>query len=195
MTDQFVDPCDQASFTEEYDRARIELDKIELNLKNAQKELDESNSEIDELNSEIPSLEADLNAKECKLGPLVDERSHIQEDVADLQVKLHEMKISGGETKQNSKLFDYIVNYLKRKNLVSGIYGRLGDLGGIDRKYDIAISSSCNLDIVVVGTTVQGKQIMEYLNKDNVGKFATGASIFTLSEIASVFMSKSSKKL
>ena len=170
----------QSSFTEEYDRAKIELDKIELNLKNAQKELDQNNDEVDQLNSEIPSLEADLNAKECKLGPLLDERSHIQEDVADLQVKLHEMKISGGETKQNSKLFDYIVNHLKRKNLVSGIYGRLGDLGGIDRKYDVAISSSCNLDIVVVDTTVQGKQIMEYLNKDNIGKIAQPKTVSKL---------------
>ena len=34
---------------------------------------------------------------------------------------------------------------------VSGVHGRLGDLGGIDDKYDVAISSSCGaLDHVVV---------------------------------------------
>jgi structural maintenance of chromosome 4 len=29
------------------------------------------------------------------------------------------------------------------KGLLSGIYGRLGDLGSINEKYDTAISSSC----------------------------------------------------
>ena len=50
-----------------------------------------------------------------------------------------------------------------------GIIGRLGDLGGIPRKYDVALSSSCNVNPIIVETTTQGKEIVDYLRKDNVG--------------------------
>jgi len=34
---------------------------------------------------------------------------------------------------------------------LTGVHGRLGDLGKIDKKYDVAISSSCpQLDYIVV---------------------------------------------
>lgn len=36
---------------------------------------------------------------------------------------------------------------------MSGIYGRLGDLGTIDEKYDVAITTACSfLDYFVVDT-------------------------------------------
>ena len=42
----------------------------------------------------------------------------------------------------------------KREGTISAIAGRLGDLGSIDPKYDVAISTACGgLDNIVVDTT------------------------------------------
>ena len=55
----------------------------------------------------------------------------------------------------------------------------MGDLGGIPKKYDIALSSSCNVNHVIVETTQQGKEVLNHLARDNIGK----VSIFVLEKM------------
>ncbi|KAJ1989275.1 Structural maintenance of chromosomes protein 4 [Coemansia spiralis] len=63
---------------------------------------------------------------------------------------------------------------LKQRDLgrIGGIYGRLGSLGTISEKYDVAISSSCggNLDNIVVQTVKAGQQCVEFLRKSGIGR-------------------------
>ena len=52
-----------------------------------------------------------------------------------------------------------------------GFFGRLGDLGSIDPRYDIAISTSCpSLDDLVVATAEDAQRCVEYLKKYNIGR-------------------------
>lgn len=52
-----------------------------------------------------------------------------------------------------------------------------GDLGGIDAKYDVAISTCCGrLDNIVVEDVATAKMCLELLKRDNVGR-ATFLSI------------------
>lgn len=45
-----------------------------------------------------------------------------------------------------------------------------GDLGGIDNKYDIAISTSCGaLDFIVVDNMETAQKGVEFLRKNNIG--------------------------
>ena len=68
----------------------------------------------------------------------------------------------------------------KRKGNLPGILGRLGDLGGIDVKYDVAISTCCGrLDNVVVDTVDTAQQCIEFLKQYNVGR----ASFIALEKI------------
>ncbi|KAJ1819544.1 Structural maintenance of chromosomes protein 4 [Coemansia sp. RSA 2599] len=55
---------------------------------------------------------------------------------------------------------------------ISGIYGRLGALGTIDDKYDVAVSSACaaSLDSIVVQSVQAGQQCLEFLRRNNVGR-------------------------
>ena len=49
--------------------------------------------------------------------------------------------------------------------------GRLGSLGTIPEKYDVAISTACpSLNHLVVDTVEQGQSCIEYLRKQNVGR-------------------------
>jgi structural maintenance of chromosome 4 len=49
--------------------------------------------------------------------------------------------------------------------------GRLGDLGVIDDKYDVAVTTACSaLNNLVVDTVEQGQACIEHLRKGNVGR-------------------------
>ena len=49
---------------------------------------------------------------------------------------------------------------------IDGFYGRLGDLGTIDEKYDVAISTAApGLDSMVVETVETAQACIEYLRK------------------------------
>eukprot|EP00951_Prasinocladus_malaysianus_P025347 scaffold222130_cov40-Prasinocladus_malaysianus.AAC.2 len=58
----------------------------------------------------------------------------------------------------------------KADGSITGIYGRLGDLGAIDAKYDVAVSTSCGaLDYIVVSTTAVAQRCVELLRRGNYG--------------------------
>jgi structural maintenance of chromosome 4 len=60
---------------------------------------------------------------------------------------------------------------LKESGRIDGFHGRLGNLGTIDQKYDIAISTACGaLDNFVTDTVEGGQQCIEYLRKTNLGR-------------------------
>jgi structural maintenance of chromosome 4 len=55
--------------------------------------------------------------------------------------------------------------------LLSGIHGRLGDLGSIDSKYDTAISTaSPQLDYIVTDSVKDGEACINYLRENNIGR-------------------------
>ena len=58
----------------------------------------------------------------------------------------------------------------KRKGTLPGIFGRLGDLGAIDEKYDGAVSTACGpLDNVVVDTVDTAQKCIQFLKQSNLG--------------------------
>ena len=53
---------------------------------------------------------------------------------------------------------------------MSGIHGRLGDLGTIKNKYDVAISTACTaLNNIVVDTTSNAESAVKHLRENNLG--------------------------
>lgn len=59
----------------------------------------------------------------------------------------------------------------QRQGRLKGVHGRLGDLGAIDDKYDIAISTACSyLDFIVVDTIKIGEECINYLREHRLGR-------------------------
>jgi structural maintenance of chromosome 4 len=56
--------------------------------------------------------------------------------------------------------------------LFTPLVGRLGDLGAIDIKYDVAVSTAGggSLDSIIVDTPSTGKQCIEFLRQHNIGR-------------------------
>ncbi|GBF90732.1 structural maintenance protein of chromosomes [Raphidocelis subcapitata] len=58
----------------------------------------------------------------------------------------------------------------KRSGEIPGVYGRLGDLGAIDARYDVAVSTACPaLDYIVVETTSDAQRCVELLRRRQAG--------------------------
>lgn len=70
---------------------------------------------------------------------------------------------------------------LKEQGRLSGFHGRLGNLGRIDDKYDVAISTACpGLDNLVCDTVEAGQACLEHLRRNNLGR----ATILCLNSMA-----------
>lgn len=58
----------------------------------------------------------------------------------------------------------------KAKGKIKGVLGRLGDLGAIDKKYDVAVSTACAaLDYIVVENTADAQACVAHLRANNLG--------------------------
>ncbi|XP_074317799.1 structural maintenance of chromosomes protein 4 [Silene latifolia] len=58
----------------------------------------------------------------------------------------------------------------KETNQIQGIHGRMGDLGAIDAKYDVAISTACpGLDYILVETAEAAQKCVDLLREKNLG--------------------------
>lgn len=59
----------------------------------------------------------------------------------------------------------------KKQGKLQGVHGRLGDLGTIDKKYDLAVSNGCGLlEAIVVDTTSDAQAVIDFIRKNNLGR-------------------------
>ncbi|KAI8873183.1 RecF/RecN/SMC protein [Ramicandelaber brevisporus] len=66
---------------------------------------------------------------------------------------------------------------------IPGIIGRLGDLGTIDSKYDVAISTACpQLEHILVENVPAAEQCLDFLRNNNIGR----ATCIALDKLGSV---------
>lgn len=81
------------------------------------------------------------------------------------------MKSSQQENKEKSKVLKSLLEAQKR-GMLKGIHGRLGDLGSIDQKFDIAISTACasQLDSIVTETLKDAEACIKFLKDNNIGR-------------------------
>lgn len=104
----------------------------------------------------------ELAAFEEKLG-------RMKQYIATERSKLNEHKQRQLETQNKSKVLQGLMR-LQQLGRISGFHGRLGDLGVIDERYDVAVTTACpQLNDLVVETVEVGQQCIEYLRQNHMG--------------------------
>uniref|UniRef100_A0A8C2DF41 Structural maintenance of chromosomes protein n=1 Tax=Cyprinus carpio TaxID=7962 RepID=A0A8C2DF41_CYPCA len=127
--------------------------------------LRERRAAIKDLNARIPPSEEQLK-KVCVNTPLAQDQLS---SVGDMRQKVAEAKSSLSTNRSRNKVLDALMQQ-KRSGKIPGILGRLGDLGAVDEKYDIAISSSCgSLDNILVDTIDTAQRCVTFLKTQNIG--------------------------
>uniref|UniRef100_A0A8C8II13 Structural maintenance of chromosomes protein n=1 Tax=Oncorhynchus tshawytscha TaxID=74940 RepID=A0A8C8II13_ONCTS len=152
-----------------HNTAVTQLNTAKQSLQTTTDTLRDRRTAIKELQVNIPQCEQELKKDEAELEQLLQADGQARELVRDLRQKVEEAKSSLSSNRSRGKVLDALMQQ-KRSGKISGILGRLGDLGAIDEKYDIAISSSCgSLDNILVDSIDTAQKCVNFLKAQNIG--------------------------
>uniref|UniRef100_A0A673BJ39 Structural maintenance of chromosomes protein n=1 Tax=Sphaeramia orbicularis TaxID=375764 RepID=A0A673BJ39_9TELE len=152
-----------------HNTALTQLNTAKQTLQTTSDTLRERRATIKELNVKVPEKEQQLKKDEGELEQLMKLDNETREVVREMRQKVDEAKSSLSSNRSQGKVLDALMQQ-KRSGKIAGILGRLGDLGAIDEKYDVAISSSCGaLDNIVVDTIDTAQKCVTFLKEQNIG--------------------------
>ncbi|XP_052215756.1 structural maintenance of chromosomes protein 4-like [Dreissena polymorpha] len=145
------------------------LTDMQGRLDKARETLKERSKEVSDLERRLPSLEAAVEKAQHDYEVAVQREAELAEEIRTIRRTVEEGRSSMEANKSRGKVIDFVMS-LKKAGTIPGVYGRLGDLGAIDEKYDVAISTACGaLDNIVVDTMETAQKCVEFLKRGNVG--------------------------
>ncbi|XP_056139343.1 structural maintenance of chromosomes protein 4 isoform X2 [Lampris incognitus] len=152
-----------------HNTAITQLNTAKQTLQTTSDTLQERRAAIKDLQVKIPQFEKDLKKDEAELEQLIKVDKNDRDVVRDMRQKVEEAKCSLSSNRSRGKVLDALMQQ-KKSGKIPGILGRLGDLGAIDEKYDVAISSSCGaLDNILVDTIDTAQKCVTFLKAQNIG--------------------------
>jgi structural maintenance of chromosome 4 len=138
-----------ANLQEQQATKAAELEECKQRRKSATKEVQRLQKELDQIGAQEPTLKLRLSGA----------RQKADEARASLSATQSQGNVLAG------------LNRLKESGRIDGFHGRLGNLGAINQKFDVAISTACpSLDNLVVDSVEVGQQCINYLRKNNLGR-------------------------
>ncbi|XP_034723719.1 structural maintenance of chromosomes protein 4 isoform X1 [Etheostoma cragini] len=155
-----------------HNTALTQLNTAKQTLQTTSDTLRERRAAIKDLEVKIPQKEQELKKDEGALEQLMKLDNETREVVREMRQKVDEAKSSLSSNRSRGRVLEALMQQ-KKSGRIPGIFGRLGDLGAIEEKYDVAISSSCGaLDNIVVDTIDTAQKCVVFLKEQNIG-FAT----------------------
>ncbi|XP_072525283.1 structural maintenance of chromosomes protein 4 isoform X2 [Salminus brasiliensis] len=156
-------------YLSQHNTAVSQLNQAKETLQSTADTLRERRAAIKDLQVKIPKCEQELKKDESELEQISEQDGQARGVVSDLRQKVEEAKSFLSSNRSRGKVLDALMQQ-KRSGKIPGILGRLGDLGAIDEKYDVAISSSCgSLDNILVDTIDTAQKCVTFLKSQNIG--------------------------
>ncbi|XP_011138577.1 structural maintenance of chromosomes protein 4 isoform X2 [Harpegnathos saltator] len=168
----------------EHDIAQSELElytsveKVEKNKLNSLRETIERNSTtiqerlegLSLLTTKIPATESNLNQTQSEMNKMKAHEVEMTARLKKLRVTFEEQRSAMQTSRSQNRILDSLMRE-KREGRIPGIFGRLGDLGAIDAKYDVAVSTACGpLDNIVVDTMATAQACVTFLRQNDIGR-------------------------
>ena len=147
-----------------------EKQKIQDTLGEISVQLQEKIREHEESKAVYNNQSSDLQASQRQIEDIVREI-----DINEKTLREHQQKISTFE-REEKKMFENKgrlseILRAKMEKRLTGVHGRLGDLGEINQVYDTAVSSAFGqLDSLVVETVKEANEVFEFAREKNLGK-------------------------
>eukprot|EP00747_Dinoflagellata_sp_TGD_P195072 gnl/TRDRNA2_/TRDRNA2_63218_c0_seq1.p1 gnl/TRDRNA2_/TRDRNA2_63218_c0~~gnl/TRDRNA2_/TRDRNA2_63218_c0_seq1.p1 ORF type:complete len:1377 (+),score=498.50 gnl/TRDRNA2_/TRDRNA2_63218_c0_seq1:64-4194(+) len=105
-----------------------------------------------------------------RLAEVTTQMEAVSQEVTATRIKSEEAKASFVQEQDRGRLIRAVYEQSKAGRL-KGVHGRLGDLGTIDKKYDVAVSTACGmLDAIVVDTTEDAQKVIEFVRQQDLGR-------------------------
>ncbi|KAI0830883.1 RecF/RecN/SMC protein [Trametes gibbosa] len=171
------------------DAAREARENAEAELRQLRDDHKTKKAELQELDAERTGCQHEIRTAEAELQASFAAQANIQQLRAKASAsrqKADEARSSQEQSRSNNRVLDTLIR-LKTAGRIQGFHGRLGSLGTIPDKYDVAVSTACGqLGHMVVDTVEQGQACIEYLRNQNVGR----ASFMVLEKITNSGMQR-----
>lgn len=136
--------------------------------------------EIKEIKAQKTQVEKEASKVQGELTKLMQSEPEIRSQLSGARQKADEARASLSSTQSQGNVLSGLMR-LMESGRIEGFHGRLGNLGTIDQKYDVAISTACpSLENLVVDSVEVGQQCIDYLRKNNLGR----ANIILLDRLA-----------
>ena len=147
--------------------AQEELETKILSVKEGRKAKEEG---LEEIQAEKIKLEKKNQEIEAELQELANQEPKGRNALSNARQKADEARSNLRQNQNRGTVLNALIR-MKESGRIDGFYGRLGNLGTIDARYDVAISTACpSLDNFVTETVEAGQQCIEYLRKTNLGR-------------------------
>lgn len=145
-------------------------ESLKNSFEDTKKQLEEKQVTMEKLKQEIPEMKQQVVDKQEQIKTLQMEEQEVASDLRKVRAKLDENRTNMQVAQSNNKVLNALMKE-KQKGHIPGILGRLGDLGGIDKQYDVAISTCCGrLDNIVVTDVETATKCIQFLKDHNVGR-------------------------
>ena len=136
--------------------------------------------EVKQLKAEKAQAERECSKLQAQVSKLAQQEPEMRTKLSGARQKADEARASLSNTQSQGNVLNGLMR-LKESGRIEGFHGRLGSLGTIDQKYDVAISTACpSLENLVVDSVEVGQQCIDYLRKNNLGR----ANIILLDRLA-----------
>ncbi|KAH9837376.1 RecF/RecN/SMC [Rhodofomes roseus] len=127
-------------------------------------------AELEELKATKANNSSELRAKEKQVHDMQARIQQLRSKAISTRQKAEEAKASQTADRSRGQVLDSLTR-LRNTGRISGFHGRLGSLGTIPEKYDVAVSTACTaLNNLVVDTVEQGQACIEYLRQQSIGR-------------------------
>ncbi|KAJ9061559.1 Structural maintenance of chromosomes protein 4 [Entomophthora muscae] len=147
-----------------------QLEAYKQELKELKTKKDDAEKVKLELANELRSLASQLEDKHREVQDLRAREEALTNRAREKRQRFSEAQASAQSARSRGKVLDAL---LREKELgrLRGIHGRLGNLGVIDAKYDVAISTACpQLNYIVVDTIKTAQECTKFLRDNQVGR-------------------------
>lgn len=148
----------------------VALEETRAKIASIQAARDGKTSELEDCQKEKAKLEKEASKVSAELAKLSTKEPEFRSQLSGARQKADEARASLSNTQSQGNVLSGLMR-LKESGRIEGFHGRLGNLGTIDQKYDVAISTACGaLDNFVTDTVEGGQLCIEYLRKTNLGR-------------------------
>ncbi|GAA5896181.1 condensin subunit SMC4 [Sporobolomyces salmoneus] len=163
---------------QQLDDLRGKGESVKADIERTQTELEELKesrttklAELKDLQKQRKSIATEVSSTRERLQAEKTNEAKYRTKVVDARSKTAEAKASQTARRSAGDVLSAVLK-LKEQGRLPGFHGRLGDLGRIDDKYDVAISTAGagGLDSLVVDSRETAETIFEHLRRYNVGR-------------------------
>jgi structural maintenance of chromosome 4 len=156
-------------FTKKQTCLQAQLEKAQESARTMEQTVKARRLSLKQLEKDLPATQDQLRKAEKELEMTVKQEEELTAKVTEMIAKVEQNKVSLSASQQQSSVLNALMEQ-KRTGQIKGIHGRLGDLGRVDDKYDVAVSTACGaLDYIVVESMDVAQQCVEFLKSNRVG--------------------------